>query len=199
MDGRGCCSAGDATGDPPARRRGPSSEGTGSTPGGVWTCEPGDEWQFHGGYFVNISAWERVFASSADGTSPIPVVLVETVAPLRFMPYLAETRADSACFAKPSPGTLTADIAAGGAARQDDQEPKTESSACRQPTSAIPTSTSYVAMFKGRPASDLSREELVEAYTHACRELGRMRAFQARAYELDDVIDETRRAFTRKR
>jgi hypothetical protein len=96
MDGRGCCSAGDATKGPAPADGGPSVGGTGYTPTRV------DELLRR----KNLH-WSRYFG------------------------------ADSACFVLPSPVTLTADIAAGGAARQDDRGPGTESSACRPPTSAI--------------------------------------------------------------
>jgi hypothetical protein len=54
-------------------------------------------------------------------------------------------------------------------------------------------STPLVALYKGRPASDLSHAELLSAYTHVCRLYTEMREWQVKADELEAFMDSVRR------
>ena len=50
-----------------------------------------------------------------------------------------------------------------------------------------------VAMYKGRPASELTREELIEAYAKVVRQLDDERRFAISAAALDAELERTRR------
>ena len=62
------------------------------------------------------------------------------------------------------------------------------------PTPAAPP----VATYKGRPISDLSHEELLQAYTHISRQYTKFLHSQIAAYDLERELDHTR-AFFRTR
>ena len=54
-----------------------------------------------------------------------------------------------------------------------------------------------VAMYRGRHASELTREELIVAYTNVCQELTRMRQQQIDDADIEREFELTRRAISR--
>ena len=58
---------------------------------------------------------------------------------------------------------------------------------------------SETATYKGKPASELTRAELVEAYTRACRDLADMRKMFVEHATLEREIAECLRIFSGRR
>lgn len=56
--------------------------------------------------------------------------------------------------------------------------------------------TERIATYKGRPVTELTREDLIVAYTEICRELQRFRSQVASAYALDRELEELADALT---
>lgn len=50
-----------------------------------------------------------------------------------------------------------------------------------------------IATWRGRPASELTREELIQAYSSVVRMLQDERDFHRRAYELERELEDTQR------
>jgi len=55
-----------------------------------------------------------------------------------------------------------------------------------------------IAMWRGRPCADLTREELIEAYTHAVAELEDMRRMWASDLQMERLFEHTERTLRRR-
>ena len=56
----------------------------------------------------------------------------------------------------------------------------------------------WVALYRGQPVDTLTREEMIEAYTHVVAELQEMREHAAQDVEMFQLFEDTRKRLHRR-